>query len=115
MKKFTILVVMFVILLLPISGYAGTGWDDAPRIYTITLHNTDAAHTVVFLLYHIDHGTHHAHDVIPVGGEIPPLGEISTARVGGLYYVVWKEQHTGNVLKATKGFRLDKHMEFYYP
>lgn len=88
---------------------------DPERIYTITFHNTDAAHTVLFLLYRIDHGTHHAHDIIPVAAEIPPLEEIFKSLEGGLYYIVWKEQHTGRILKSTNGFRLDKHMEFYYP
>lgn len=89
--------------------------EDPKRLYTITFHNTDAAHTVVYSLYHIDHGFHTLDDIIPVAGELRPLEDISKVREGGLYYVVWREQHSGRVLKSTNGFRLDKHMEFYYP
>ncbi len=89
--------------------------EDPKRLYTITFHNTDASHTIVYYLYHIDHGFHTLGDVIPVAGELKPLEHISKVRNGGVYYVVWREQHSGKILKSTEGFKLNKHMDFYYP
>lgn len=93
-----------------------TGQTEKPKQnHTITFHNTDAKHTIVYYLYHIDHGFHTLGDVIPIAGELKPLEHISKVRNGGVYYVVWREQHTGRVLKSTEGFELNYNMDFYYP
>ncbi|MCK4715009.1 MAG: hypothetical protein KAT35_05500 [Candidatus Aenigmarchaeota archaeon] len=113
MKKYILILAVMSMMILPITCEVEAG--DTTRVYTVEFHNTSAKHTVIYFLYHVDHGFPILRDVIPVAGEIKPLGETSTVRVGGIYYVVWKEQHTGNILKATDGFILDKHMEFYYP
>ncbi len=85
------------------------------KLYTITFHNNSYNDSIIYCLYHIDHGFPILRDIMPAAGELAPGKSNYAKQKTGLYHVVWKRPDTGLVVKSAESFKLNKNMDFYYP
>lgn len=85
------------------------------QLYTITFHNNSYNDSIIYCLYHIDHGFPIFRDIMPAAGELAPGKSNYAKQKAGLYHVVWKRPGSGLIVKATESFKLNKNMDFYYP
>jgi len=125
MRKPTFIVfIIFAVMMLMAAVYArpiyAVHYKEAPILekseikYTLKFHNLSDK-TVIFHLYHIDHG--HAFDGdADVGcGELEPGEHWSFKKEKGQYYVIWEKPEVAVLLKMTIIFILAEDMDFYYP
>ncbi len=125
MRKPTFIVfIIFVVMMLtaamyarPISAAYKEMFIEEAEIevkYTLTFHNL-SDRTVIFNLYHIDHGFTVRGPVVPAGGELGPGEYWSFKQVKGLYIVVWEKPQVEGPIKIIETFTLKENMDFYYP
>lgn len=125
MRKPTFIIfIIFAVMMLTAAIYArpicAAHYKEAPILeksetkYTLKFHNL-SDETVVFHLYHMDHGINFDGDMDVACGELEPGERWSFKKEKGQYYVIWEKPQVAILLKMTIVFRLAEDMDFYYP
>jgi hypothetical protein len=124
MRKPTFIIAsIFLMMMLMAAVYARpiyAAYKEAPIAekneikYTLKFHNL-SDETVVFHLYHMDHGLNFDGDMDVACGELEPGKRWSFKKQKGEYYVIWEKLHDAVLLKMTIVFIIAEDMDFYYP
>ncbi len=88
--------------------------EKSEAMYTLKFHNL-SDETVIFHLYHMNHGFNFTGDMDVACGELEPGERWSFKKQKGEYYVVWEKLHEAVLLKMTIVFIIAEDMDFYYP
>ena len=124
MRKPTFIIfIIFAVMTLMATIYARpicASYKEAPIAeksetkYTLKFHNI-SDETVVFHLYHMDHGLNFEGDMDVACGELEPGERWSFKKEKGQYYVIWEKPQVAILLKMTIVFIIAEDMDFYYP
>lgn len=83
-------------------------------MYTLKFHNL-SDETVIFHLYHMNHGFNFAGDMDVACGELKPGERWSFKKQKGEYYVIWEKPNVAVPIKMTIILIIAGDMDFYYP